>query len=413
MKNHLLCLGAVLLSMQADALSLDAKLQRVIDTFQLKAVSCRVNEQLIDPQLIPIGEIIFNSPVLSGDKDTSCSTCHIDRLALTDGLPVSVGVGGQGESVDRVYSDGIVVPRNSFTLFGRAHKDYKIFFWNGVIQETNGRIISPVGEGYQLGYKSPLAVAATMPILARDEFLGRLKPFDENLNLRQINKAYYSDKLTAANNVIQQIIESDISNEADKLRTAMQKAGLSSLDLPTIGNALAAFIAKKVSLCEQSQWEKYIEGEQEAITEEQKEGALVFYGKGRCAACHNGPFFSDFQFHSIGVPQGEYGPYIHHQDIGRADVTFKAIDRFKFRTPPLIKVAETGPYGHNGEYKSLEDIVLFHANPIPYFVKRGWTSDEELLGYGKMLSARSPLLGYIEISGDNELRALIAFLETL
>jgi len=408
-------LSALLLGISTSTFALDhdEQLKLIIDIYNLDPASCDINNDLIDPRLTAIGEAVFNTTVLSGDKDTSCSTCHVDELTLTDGLPVSVGVGGEGEGPERMKSNGVIVPRNSFTLFGRASEKYSVFFWDGKIHEHNDKIFSPIGEGYQSGFNSPLAVAAVLPILARDEFLGQQSFFESNKHLEGINEAFFRDKINAANSVLNQILKEKNDPDVEEFRRALKKAGVNQPDLPLIGNALASFIASKVSECSPSPWDRYLEGDKKALTEKQKEGAILFFGKGRCAGCHSGSLFTDFNFHSIGVPQGEFGTHIHRQDIGRAGVTFEIEDRYKFRTPPLIKVSETAPYGHNGAFSSLKEVISFHINPIPFFTETGWKSNRELLGYGKILSTRSEILGHIEISDEEELLLLTKYLEAL
>lgn len=411
--SYVLALTVSFFSAAALAMSADEKLALIISAYGLRPVSCNVNEALEDKRLAAVGDIVFNTPVMSGDKDTSCSTCHIDAQELTDGLPISVGVGGKGEGTERMQSsDGVLVPRNSFTLFGRASSDYKVFFWDGKVQEYEGKIYSPVGEGYALGFRSPLAVAAIMPLLARDEFLGKQHLIGSNESLNQINEEYYRQKLEAADHVLRDVLDrQDV--ESKKLKRALDSANISSPSMIDIGNALAAFIAKKVSTCTESKWEHYLRGDSAALTDSQKQGAVIFYGKGRCAACHSGSEFSDFKFHSIGVPQGAFGPYIHNQDIGRADVTYQETDRFKFRTPPLMRVAKTSPYGHNGQFATLQDIVLFHLNPVPYLSKNGWSSFREMINYGQIIDRRDDVLKYVDIKDESELGDLIDFLKAL
>ena len=72
----------------------------------------------------------------------------------------------------------------------------------------------------------------------------------------------------------------------------------------------------------------------------QKSGAIIFYGKGRCAACHSGPLFSDFQYHGVGVFSKIYvdGKYVN--DLGRGGVTGNPTENYHFRTPPLAKCDE-------------------------------------------------------------------------
>lgn len=198
-----------------------------------------------------------------------------------------------------------------------------------------------------------------------------------------------------------------------RLSDAFAAADIVDPSIQVVGNALASFIADKVRDCSPTSWEEYINGDLKALTDKQKEGAVTFFGKGRCASCHGGSFFSDFDFHSLGVPQGEFGPYIHGQDVGRASVTYELRDRYKFRTPSLIYVSRTPPYGHNGVFKTLEEVVMFHLNPIPFFSEKGWSSDRELLSYGKILSSRSEVLGFIDITTEDEMSSLVEFLKAL
>ncbi|OXE29718.1 methylamine utilization protein MauG, partial [Vibrio parahaemolyticus] len=104
-----------------------------------------------------------------------------------------------------------------------------------------------------------------------------------------------------------------------------------------------------------------------ALSEVQKRGAILFYGKARCASCHSGDLMSDMSFHSIGVPQGNQGPHMFGQDFGRALVTLDNSDRYAFRTPSLVAVSKTAPYGHNGIFPTLKGVVKHHISPIFYY----------------------------------------------
>ena len=404
----------VLFPLTTSALSLDDKLQLVIEVYDLTSKECAPSTEQpeLDFALAEVGEIFFNTPILSGGKDTSCSTCHLDNEFLTDGLALSVGVGGKGEGADRVNSQGIVVPRNAFTLFGRSHPDFKTFFWDGKIQEQDGFLYSPIGEAYSMGFNSPLSVAAVLPVLARDEFLGKMAVYGNSKNLESVNSAHYQDKVPAINQILEDLLMNTEDPDIVELRDKLADIGTDSLDLPLVGNALASFIRRLTSECEKTRWSEYLQGNKSALIDDEKKGAVSFFGKGRCASCHGGNFFSDFDFHSIGVPQGEFGTHIHKQDIGRASVTFSLKDRYKFRTPPLLYVSKTAPYGHNGSFETLEDVVLFHINPIPYFLSHSWTSKNEVFSYGSILSTRSKTLGYIELN-ETEMAEVIFFLHAL
>lgn len=113
-----------------------------------------------------------------------------------------------------------------------------------------------------------------------------------------------------------------------------------------------------------SPFDRYVRGDDTALSDSAKRGATLFYGRARCAQCHRGPLLSDFNFHNIAAPQVGAG---HLQqaplDFGRLNVTGNAADRFLFRTPSLRNVAVTGPWMHDGCYTDLGNVVRHYRNP--------------------------------------------------
>jgi len=109
-----------------------------------------------------------------------------------------------------------------------------------------------------------------------------------------------------------------------------------------------------------------------------RNGMALFYGEAGCSGCHEGKFQSDHEFHAIGMPQ--IGPgkndgydysYWHNtgfmarlEDQGRGRETLKKEDLYAFRTPTLRNVELTAPYGHSGAYKTLEEVVRHHVDPM-------------------------------------------------
>lgn len=399
---------------QSQALTLDESLDVAIHAFQLKGDVCKKGGVPGLTSMASVGKVIFERPVLSGDKDISCANCHIDKKALADGLPLSVGVGGVGEDKQRQESGGAVVPRNAFTLFARADARFTTFFWDGKVKLENNQIYSPIGEGFSMGFNSALSVAAVLPLLARDEFLGHSGPYDNNRHVELVESHYFQDKVHAQNIFIQERLSESNDLDVRMLLDTLKSAGLSNRDLtlPVVGNSLASFIRHKTAnSCEPSRWERYINGDMAALSLEQKQGALVFYGKGRCGACHSGDLLSDMKFHSIGVPQGSQGPYMFGQDLGRAMVTHLTQDRYRFRTPSLIGVSKTTPYGHNGLFSSLEEVVKYHVSPIFYF-RNGNIEESMIFRNNEVVASRSDFLRWIRLD-EKDFNALLRFLETL
>jgi cytochrome c peroxidase len=137
----------------------------------------------------------------------------------------------------------------------------------------------------------------------------------------------------------------------------------------------------------------------------------LFYGKARCAVCHEGPLFSDFEFHGIGVKNHGPGFDGSGDDRGRHYVTGLPADRYKFRTPPLRNVTLTAPYFHNGTAPTLRDAIAQHVDPFRY------ADQYEESGAFSMnlaqIGAISPILETKLQLSEDEVDLIIAFLGTL
>src|SRR5258706_12127026 len=124
--------------------------------------------------------------------------------------------------------------------------------------------------------------------------------------------------------------------------------------------------------------DQFARGDPHAMNEQQKRGALVFFGKGRCSQCHSvggdsNEMFSDFKMHVIGVPQiaPEFGIGKGNvqfdgpgrdEDFGLEQVTGNAADRYKFRSSPLRNAALQRAFFHNGAMTQIEDAIRHHLD---------------------------------------------------
>ena len=126
-----------------------------------------------------------------------------------------------------------------------------------------------------------------------------------------------------------------------------------SVNLQNIADAIAAF--ERTIVSSNSAFDKYVMGESNAMDESAIRGMQLFKGKARCILCHNGPNFTDNQFHNLGVPQEG----LLKEDLGRYNVTRRDRDKGAFKTPTLRSVTETAPYMHDGVFKTLEDVIAF------------------------------------------------------
>lgn len=160
------------------------------------------------------------------------------------------------------------------------------------------------------------------------------------------------------------------------------------VNLQDLSNAIAAYERTVVST--DSAFDKYMAGDHKAMSEAAVRGMALFKGKARCILCHNGPNFTDNQFHNLGVPQ--VGPM--KEDFGRFSVTKAVQDKGAFKTPTLRSITETAPYMHDGAFKTLEEVVEF--------LNRGGGPNENL----------STMMKPLDLTADEQLD-LIAFLKAL
>ena len=124
-------------------------------------------------------------------------------------------------------------------------------------------------------------------------------------------------------------------------------------DRKNIAKALAAFQRTLVS--GPSPFDRYLLGDEKALSADAKKGLELFTGAARCIECHNGPLLSDGKYYRMGISE---------EDLGRAERTGKTDDRYRFRTPSLRNVADTGPYMHNGLFASLDRVVALYYHGV-------------------------------------------------
>jgi cytochrome c peroxidase len=277
---------------------------------------------------VELGRLLFWDPILSGNKDTACATCHHPQFAYTDGRDLSRGTGGVGLGPKRRdVSNGVipVVRRNSPTILNVA--------FNGRDDRRRRRGLNG----------SPDAVdPATAPMFwdsrVRSLEAQALEPIKSLEELR--GHAY--PEAEAVGTVVERI-----RKVPEYVRLFQHAFGSGSVvEAPRIADAIAAFERSLVAM--NSPFDRFRAGDADALTEEQRRGFATFDRVG-CDRCHRGIMFSDFRHHAEGV--GEH-PLLTQPDAGAG--------RFRFRTPSLRNVALTAPYMHNGTLATLRDVLRFY-----------------------------------------------------
>jgi cytochrome c peroxidase len=129
-----------------------------------------------------------------------------------------------------------------------------------------------------------------------------------------------------------------------------------------IAQALASF--ERALSQKPTPYDRFIDGDINALTPSQERGMIIFGRQAHCATCHKGLQSTDNKFHNLGVGMNQPKP-----DLGRFEVTRLAEDTGAFRTPSLRNVELTGPYMHDGSLRSLEEVIEFYVQggiPNPY-----------------------------------------------
>lgn len=356
----------------------------------------------LNTDLSAVGEQFFASKNLANNRDVACQDCHLDNFSSADGLPIAIGVNGQGSGLERIFSDGEIIPRNTLPLWGRGQKNFNTFFWDGRVEMSSpGELRSQFG--LSAPSSDPLTVAVHLPLVEIKEMLVETKEVKTNK----------LESAAAAGNVFDYILDNLRTWEPALISDLAQVYGVesSSLTFNHVAESLSGFIRSKFAIKE-TKFHEYIFANGK-LTEKEKSGALLFYGKAKCSVCHAGPYLSDFKYHAIAFPQLGSGKNGFGIDYGRFNVTHNPQDLYKFRTPPLFNVGKTPPYGHSGSVNDLEDVIRFHFDPLQDIAHIESMSSLERTEYYKVLSSANEALLLIPFLDSGEITEIVSFLETL
>ena len=316
-----------------------------------------------------LGQQLFYDPILSGNKEVACATCHHPAFGTGDGLSLGLGDGGRGLGTQRVADPDNMpeqrIPRNAPALFNLGAHEFTRLFHDGRIEvdpDRPGGLRTPLDADMVAGFASLLSAQTMFPVLSGDEMAGH---FSENDVAQAVRQGVLTGPGGAWDIIARRV--SGIPAYAkqfvaayDDIETADQ------ISFTDISNAIAAFMEFEWR-SDTSLFDAVLRGEA-TLSEPALTGMSLFYGDAGCAQCHSGAFLTDQQFHAMGVPQigpGKAAKFENHaRDEGRFRVTGDPADMYAFRTPSLRNVALTAPYGHDGAYSDLRAFVTAHLDPV-------------------------------------------------
>ena len=274
---------------------------------------------------VVLGEALFFDPNLSSCGTVACASCHLPEMGFGDGERISDGC------------DGATGRRNSNTIYNSAYLSH--LFWDGRVQSLEQQALGPIVD--------PAEMANTwdnvIHYLSTGEHPITEQRFPKSLEFYEtLFDAVFSGELTSGN----------------------------------VAKALAAY--ERTVISQDSPYDRWLQGDDSAMSRAQKKGALIFFGRARCSECHTPPSFTDSDFHNVAVPRGDFekaelfpengricGGIRADADPGRAELPFlqsSCSDLGKFKTPTLRNVELSAPYMHNGTFSSLDSIMQHYWN---------------------------------------------------
>lgn len=308
---------------------------------------------------VELGRLLFFDPILSSSREVSCATCHHPRYGWSDGRSTPIGTGGIGIGPARRVRETIPSP-----VLGRNTPSLLNIRFAGMV---SGKPYEPsTAPMFWDGRVQGLEVQALVPIRTQGELCGA---------------GCHED--TAVETAVKRVNE--IPEYRRRFAATYQRSESSQVTAEQLAHVLAAFERSLVTA--PSPFDRYLEGDASAISEEARQGLRVFETAG-CIQCHGGPMFSDYKLHFIGVVEN-----------GRQA-------RQPFRTPTLRNLNHTAPYMHNGSQRTLRDVLVFYealGDAVSETLDGGDTSAAIPL---------DPLLKHLNLGAD-DFPALEAFLDTL
>jgi len=357
------------------------RLQELLTLLEITSINeTELNLPKISEPIAQLGKKLFFAKNLGGEQSVACVSCHHPILGGGDDISLSVGVSPVNEinqasqdllghgRFNGLNNDNLPsIPRNAPTIFNLGLNN-RAMFWDGRVEmRRNNAIVTPdsiIGENGRpradrnLPENSTLAAAqARFPLNSPEEMRGEFLSSSTDDELR----AALVNRFTNADEAFPSVWPSEFNNVF----------GDDEVNIDRISHAIGEY--ERSMLFVNSPWQQYLLGDENALTDEQKAGALLFFsptqeGGAGCSGCHQGSTFSGFRYQMAAYPQ--FGPGKENpgststsQDFGRENTTKRIEERFHFRTSSLLNIEVTAPYGHTGAYQTLEEVVRHYNSP--------------------------------------------------
>ena len=331
MKKLASVLALALMAASSGAQAADTLMDRAKELFKpIPAKAPDIADNPVTPEKAALGKMLYFDPRLSSSQLISCNTCHNLGMGGDDNLETSLGHG---------WAKG---PRNAPTVLNSVFNVAQ--FWDGRAKDLKEQAKGPVQNPVEMNH-TPEAVVAT------------LKSMPEYVEM--FRKAFPKDK--------------------------------DPVTFDNMAKAIEAFEA--TLLTPDAPFDRYLKGDEKALSEQQKKGLALFIDKG-CAGCHNGVNIGGGDYQKFGVAEAPSKDVLPPEDTGRQKVTGKEEDKYVFRVAPLRNVAITAPYFHSGKVWNLKKAVMIMGDTQ---LGKGTISEadaEAITAFLKSLTGKQPEVVY-------------------
>jgi len=321
------------------------------------------NDWADDDAAAQLGKQLFFDTDLSENGEIACASCHQPEHYFTDGLAQSLALG--------------TTRRNSPSIPNALYGPWQ--FWDGRADSLWAQALMPLEDENEHG-TSRIDVAQLIAANYEELYVGVFGGEDLLAQVRSLKS----------------------SNSEELAKKPDQKMAVERI-FSNVGKAIMAY-ERKLTLAD-SKFDQFVKAlsvndgdahDANIFSDTEIAGLRLFIGKGNCASCHNGPMFTNFEFHNIGAPepdekQVDFGRFAGVEQLRLSE--FNCLSSFSdaqpeqceemnflktqgpelvgaFKTPSLRNVGETFPYMQSGQLETLEDVVAHYNAPTPPFYDR-------------------------------------------
>ncbi len=304
---------------------------------------------------VELGKLLFFEPIFGNEAKRqdlkytfTCASCHVPESGFRPGRMQGIadggfGFGAKGEQRFKYpyYANDSIDAQGARPLVTLNVAYVENTMWNG----------SFGSEGKNTGTEAMWGVFD--PGTARNhERLGALE--GQNIEGLKVHRMLYTKELIEEAGY-KELFDKALPELPENERYSRKGASF----------AISAYLRQ--NLTNQAPFQKWLKGDNHAMTDQQKKGAILFFGKAGCNSCHYEKNLGSMKFEALGVDDlYEHGGLktgpADRRNLGRGGFTGRTEDMFKFRTPQLYNLGDSGPYFHGGSKATLEDVVKYFNN---------------------------------------------------